>query len=355
MSIKKIQNQFPFRRLFNTLALLSFILQFIIISYNHTTGYAVVPSTGAFFLRWFIASGYTVIAALPVVYADLFIITKMNRLFPWNEQAIKRIPAELFFGIMTAVIISSAVTLLSHSIENYEQNLSRVFINNALIFTVVNIVIIAVLEALMFFKRSKHAEQKSEALKQELSQIKFELLKNQINPHFMFNSLNVLSSLISSKPDKAQDFIDEFSSLYRYILETIEKPVVSLQSELEFVRSYLFLQEMRYGKNLRSEIEIPASVLNHFIPPLSLQTVLENAVKHNIISDEQPLTIRIGCQNDHLLISNNLQTKQSSGYSSHLGQRNLSKRYEMISEQQPEFIMKNREYCVKLPLLKNDE
>jgi LytS/YehU family sensor histidine kinase len=239
-------------------------------------------------------------------------------------------------------------------IDAYDQKLHSVLITNALIFSVVNIILMTILEALIFFNDSKESKIKAENLEKELSQIKFEVLKNQINPHFMFNSLNVLSGLIENDVAKAQQFIDEFSMIYRYVLETIEKPVVSLNEELGFVRSYIFLQQIRYGEDLLMEVNIPAHLLNLYLPPLSLQIVLENAIKHNVISTSKPLKIEIFHDQSWLSVRNNIQAKISSAYSSGLGQKNMIKRYSMISDKIPEFIVEATHYLVKLPLLENE-
>jgi LytS/YehU family sensor histidine kinase len=209
----------------------------------------------------------------------------------------------------------------------------------------------AVFEAWLFFRESNSARQKAEMLEKELAQIRFEILKSQINPHFMFNSLNVLSGLIEKDVSGAQLFIDEFSRIYRYVLETIEKQVVTLEEELNFVRSYSYLQQIRYGGSLNVSVNIPAELLKMLLPPLSLQTVLENSIKHNIISKTNPLQVEITSERQWLIVINNLQPKISSGRSTGLGQKNLIKRYEMISDNIPGFIVQSNKYIVKLPLL----
>jgi PAS domain S-box-containing protein len=188
-------------------------------------------------------------------------------------------------------------------------------------------------------------------MQKENLQSQFEVLKQQVNPHFLFNSLNVLSGLIEKDASKAQLFIDEFSQIYRYVLETIEKPVVTLGMELGFVRSYIFLQQIRYGENLTFAVNLPSDLLKRYMPPLSLQVVLENAIKHNIVNENQPLHINIFHEDDCLNVSNNLQPKISMGKTTGLGQKNMVKRYAMISEKVPSFKVVNDQYIVQLPLL----
>jgi len=191
-------------------------------------------------------------------------------------------------------------------------------------------------------------------VQKENLQSQFEVLKSQINPHFMFNSLNVLSGLINVDVVKAQLFIDEFSQIYRYVLETIEQPVVTLNKELEFMRSYLLLQQIRYGSSLTYSVQISADQLQHLVPPLSLQVLLENAIKHNIVNEEKPLKIEIYSKGEFLFIKNPIQPK-ISGTSTGLGLKNLIKRYALISHLNPKFKVENNFYIAKIPLIKVDQ
>jgi LytS/YehU family sensor histidine kinase len=170
----------------------------------------------------------------------------------------------------------------------------------------------------------------------------------------MFNSLNVLSGLLEKDIAKAQLFIDEFAQIYRYVLHSIEKPVVTLKEEMDFIRSYMFLQQIRYGEALTLTVAVPAGVLGTLLPPLSLQLVLENAVKHNIVSNQQPLEVQIYCDDDYLTVKNNVQPKISSVSTTRLGQKNLTKRYAMVCEEIPRFMLESNYYIVRLPLIRND-
>ena len=182
-------------------------------------------------------------------------------------------------------------------------------------------------------------------------QSQFDILRQQINPHFLFNSLNVLSGLISKDASQAQLFIDEFSHIYRYVLETMEQPVSTLNKELDFMRSYLYLQQMRHGEDLTWSVNIPAGILDRVLPPLSLQVVLENALKHNIVNEAKPLQIEIFAHDNSLVVRNRLQPKISKGVSTGLGLKNLVKRYALISDLTPVFAIENNHYVATLPLI----
>ncbi|HSG67269.1 MAG TPA: sensor histidine kinase, partial [Bacteroidales bacterium] len=176
-----------------------------------------------------------------------------------------------------------------------------------------------------------------EALKREKLALEYEALKNQVNPHFLFNSLNSLSNLIGKDDEKASRFVKQLADIYRYVLEHKEKEVVSLETEMKFVGNYTELMKIRFGDNLRVNIDLPGNI-NAQVIPLSIQMLVENAIKHNVVSRDMPLTIDIRMEEDnHLKISNNLQKKSSilreevNDWEKH-GLRNIRSRYEYLSE-----------------------
>jgi len=350
-----INRLFPFPKLFKVLVVMSVLLQCVIISYNHFFGYYIVAGFSEFINRLVYSSVLTTIAAFMIAYPDLFIIRYLNKPFPWGRKILVRINIQLAITILIALIISTIITLLAHWMDAYKENIESVLITNAMIFSVVNLILMITLEAWIFYMDSRYSRNMADNLEKELALIRFEVLKSQINPHFLFNSLNVLSGLVSKDVVKAQLFIDEFSMVYRYVLETIEKQVVSLGDELGFMHSYMFLQQIRYGENLILQVNISSKQLRKLMPPLSLQLVLENAIKHNEISEAKPLTIAIYCQDGYLLVKNVLQPKFSSGKSTGMGQKNLFKRYELLNDELPTFTVENSNYIAKLPLIDNDE
>ncbi|HLN53560.1 MAG TPA: histidine kinase [Lentimicrobium sp.] len=338
----------------NFVLLISFSIQFILVAYNHFTGFAVITSFLNLIVRLVYGTALTIVAGFLIALADLMVIRYLNRKFAWNSRPVARTIIQFVSSILIAIAGTTVLTVVSHIISPYREGLPAILWLNGLITSVINLIIMAILEALVFFNESNNARLKAEALEKELYTIRFEVLKNQINPHFMFNSLNVLSGLIEKDAEKAQQFIDEFAHIYRYVLETIEKLVVPVSDELGFVRSYIFLQQIRYGEAVRLTVDVPAEALNMVLPPLSLQLVLENAIKHNIVSISQPLTITILYKGQKLTVINNIQSKVSSGVSTGLGQKNLAKRYLMISDEVPEFRMIDNQYIVELPLIDTD-
>ena len=356
MSFSSINRLFPFRKLFSFLLGISVGIQFCIILYNHYSGYAIIENATHLVVRLAFGSLLSLIGGFMLAYPNLFFIHFLNKILPWNKKNFLRVAIQFFFALLLAVPISIFITLLSNAVSPFtNDDLKSILFYNALIASGINILLMISLEAWLHFNESSQSKIKAENLEKELSQIKFEVLKSQINPHFMFNSLNVLSGLIDTDVSKAQQFIDEFSMIYRYVLETIEKPVVTLNEELKFIRSYLFLQQMRYDHSLILRIDLPGDLLKMFLPPLSLQAPVENAIKHNIVNSDHPLKIEIYNESDWLVIKNNLQPKISSGTSTGLGQKNMIKRYAMITDRSPKFMVKTEHYEARLPLIKPEE
>lgn len=333
---------------------LAFFVQLIIITYNYVTGYIVVPNVGNFLTRLAIGTLFSFLFALILVYLDLQIINSLDKIFFLPEKLLARIPVEIILTVLAGIIIGSSVTILAGTLMPYANGLLKIIINNSLITSVLNIIIITVIEAIIWFKRSQQALLKAERLEKENSQIRFETLKSQLNPHFLFNSLNVLSSLIKKDSDKAQNFVDEFSSVYRYTLDVIEKSVVELKEEIDFTKSFLFLQKIRFDNAVDMEINVDASKLNYLVPPLAVQTLLENAFKHNKTTTDSPLKIEIHNENDSLVVINNLQPKIKGVDSKGVGLSNLRKRYELLGEKLPQFSVTEKEYIAKIPLIKPD-
>ena len=298
-----------------------------------------------------IGTSFSFIFALLLVFLDIQIINRLDKLFRLPEKLIPRIPSELILTVITGALIGTTVTVIAGSIMPYQDGLIKNIITNSIITSVINIIMISVIEAISWFKRSQETLLVAEKLEKENSQIRFETLKSQLNPHFLFNSLNVLSTLIKKDSDKAQNFVDEFSSVYRYTFDVIEKPVVELREELDFAKSYLFLQKIRFDNAVDMEIKVDASKLNYFVPPLAVQTLLENAFKHNRASVDNPLNIRIYDEDNFLVIVNNLQPKIKGSDSKGVGLNNLKKRYELLGEELPHFSVTEKEYVAKIPLI----
>ena len=194
-----------------------------------------------------------------------------------------------------------------------------------------------------------------QAAKMEKDQVmaQFEILKSQINPHFLFNSMNILSSLIPKSPKLAVKFTSQFSKVFRKLLENNEEIVIPLEQELDFIKSFLFLQKMRFDKSLEIEVKIEKKKLNKALPPFGLQLLIENAIKHNIISEEAPLKIVISNEGDYLQVQNNLQLRGEHGESTGIGLKNLKARYNLLTDLPVIIEETAAHYTAKIPLIED--
>ncbi len=180
---------------------------------------------------------------------------------------------------------------------------------------------------------------------------KIEILKSEVNPHFLFNSLNNLVGLIEENQAVAANYVQELSAVYLYVLKSKEKELVELSDEINFAKSYSFLLFKRFGNNLQLNIDIAQKFLNHYVPPLCLELLIENAVKHNIVTPSKPLRIDIFIENNYLIVKNNLQLKTISEPSTKIGLQNIEKRYAILTDKKTEIIKTKKDFIVKLPLI----
>jgi hypothetical protein len=275
----------------------------------------------------------------------------------WIKDTNKRVTAGIVGTILYTVPIVLGINYITWVVI-HDLDPALFFSGNRfmihLFYIILSLGISTFLHAKDFMKNWKTA-MTQESTKQEIvaktETAKFESLKNQIDPHFLFNSLNVLTSLIGENPYQAEKFTTKLSKIYRYVLEQRNKDLIPLSEELKFAKTYMELLGMRFEDAV--QFEIPSTVSNEElkIVPLSLQLLLENAVKHNVVSSSKPLTIRIYEQDDCLIIENNINPKEAMGKSTKVGLRNIADRYGLITQKRVMIENDNTTFKVSLPLL----
>ncbi|MFC5408976.1 sensor histidine kinase [Larkinella bovis] len=237
------------------------------------------------------------------------------------------------------------------ALPGFEPEMGRLAL--AMIFTTLIVAIVVITyESMDNFGNWQESRKEIDTLSKAQLQAQLDTLRQQVNPHFLFNSLNSLTALISENPEKAEVFAEELSSVYRYLLRSNESPLTPLASELEFIESYYHLLKTRHGEALKLETRIQPGTEIRQLPPLTLQLLVENAVKHNIILPEQPLTIVLTTNaHQHLIVSNNLQRKPSRVFSNGVGLSNILSKYQMLGQPAPTVEEDDREFRVTLPLV----
>lgn len=325
---------------------------------------ALVISVGSFAECIATGEGYGILAREILIsfvmsstlsYGGFLMEDYFDRTISWIQYPVKRLILESLCYFLYVFCASIIIIFLFQFFVTKTFILDNIPWNRLVRWTQfpmkISFVILFILISRSFLLEWRTAAIESEQLKTERFAQQYQSLKNQLNPHFLFNSLNVLSNLVYENPDTAARFIRQLSGIYRYVLEVQQEELVSLKQELGFAENYLSLQKIRFEESLQYHIRVNADTTGS-LPPLSLQLLLENAIKHNVASMENPLRIDIELINDHLIIKNNLQPKSSlPDESTGVGLANISKRYALLSEKEIEVSSADGHFIVTLPLL----
>lgn len=290
-------------------------------------------------------------------FGNGFLNILLDKKWDWLEQTNLRV----YFGIVVTVLYTvPAVLGVNYIVFVVIQNqplgnfFSERMIWVHLFYIILSLGVSTFMQARSFMVKWKQAS-KTEVTQQRIiagtANAKFETLKNQIDPHFLFNSLNVLSSLIEENPENAQRFTTSLSKIYRYVLEQKDKELVSVAEELSFAKTYMNLLKMRFENSLF--YELPETVINPDakVVPLSLQLLLENTVKHNVVSEQRPLHIRIFIESDYLAVQNDFQKKEVIQSRQGVGLQNIVDRYGIITGRKVLIEQNEKTFTVKIPIL----
>ncbi|CAM1347021.1 2TM domain-containing protein [Tenacibaculum insulae] len=281
----------------------------------------------------------------------------LNTRWNWATQTNERVWA----GVIATICYTIIAVLLIHYIQYvliFKHDFSD-FFDGKLFWSHLFAIIISLGIATFFHARSFMINWKASVQKvttqheivAKTETAKFETLKSQLDPHFLFNSLNVLTSLIGENPNQAERFTTKLSKVYRYVLEQRNKELIPLEEELRFAKTYMELLQMRFEDAVQFNIPTTVSNSELKIVPLSLQLLLENAVKHNVVSSTKPLEIHIFEENGFLQIQNTVNPKEAIGKSTKVGLRNIADRYGLITNKRVEIKNNNKTFTVSLPLL----
>jgi len=276
--------------------------------------------------------------------------------FPWNKKPLVHIAIVLAYILLFTALIISLIYIVSLLVDGKTDDYWVK--NQSFHFAILCVFIFSVTihEAVYLFFLWKKELTRSANLEKENTQSKFEALKNHINPHFLFNSLGTLSSLINSDQQKATQYVNEFSKIYRYFLEVNSNDFVTLGEEIDFINSYIFLQKIRYGEGFTFTKQIDGSYLKSYILPLSLQLLVENTLKHNSISIQSPLHIEVFIDEEEqaLIVKNNLQPRRAED-STKTGLINLEQRYLNFVGKRISYKHDENFFVVEIPLITNEK
>lgn len=299
---------------------------------------------------------YNYVYALTIGVANILFFGLLNSRFSWDKEAKKLI----IYGVVGSVAVSTLSFFLARVIHKigidgytYEKFIEVEHVQNYIFSMLIAFIITLIFHLFYFYKALQESKIKEQKIISKESSARLQALKDQLDPHFLFNSLNVLTSLIEENPENAQDFTTGLSKIYRYVLEQKEKEKISLKEEISFAKTYINLLKMRFEDSIHFKIELSCDQ-GYYLIPLSLQLVLENAIKHNRISASNPLHIGIFIEEDMLLIENTYQPKKQTSDRKGVGLANIEERYSLFTDKKIKIEYKDDKFQIYLPLLKNN-
>jgi sensor histidine kinase YesM len=296
---------------------------------------------------------YTIAIAFVIWEGNRYLLFTLRSYFDWFNKPVRKILALLFVIPFYTVPIS--VLLLVGWYHIFAKGIVdwNVVYLSTLIILICVLFIVHVYETVFLVKEAESEKIKKEQLERAKAEAELEALKNQIDPHFIFNSLNTLSHLIENNTEKAKQFNESLADVYRYILQNKSRDLVLLGEEINFLCDYFSLLKIRFEKAVQMDILIDEQLLNGcLIPPISLQILIENAIKHNEFSGTTPLIIIIELKNNELIVRNEVKRKTLRKASSKIGLQNLNERYKLITNKEIVIEQNDKDFIVNLPVLK---
>lgn len=298
--------------------------------------------------------GYYIFYSIVLTFLNSFYYDYVNQKVTWKRYAKYRLVISALGGVLVTMLgilwirIVVGLGFEGKDWDTFVAGEEPAFYVVALLITMV---VSVFFHAVYFYKNWQEKRVKEQKIIAGTASARFDALKNQLDPHFLFNSLNVLTSLIEEDPDQAQRFTTSLSKVYRYVLEQKNKDLVTVDEELNFARTYVRLLKMRFEDSIIFEIPESCSLPDAKIVPLSLQLLLENAVKHNVVTASKPLHIKVYEQDGMLVVSNNLQEKQVVKKSSGVGLQNIKQRYNILTDREVVIEKSTLDFRVALPML----
>ncbi len=322
--------------------LLSFVTDFLI-NNSFGRGLPVIEAV----ISWAVALFFATVDWLIMRKILIFLRKK----YPSFQDDVRRIVYFIIGIILTVVIVDFLGTLFFKYVIGLNYHMIEK-LRLLIPVIIVSMMTMAIYEAIYFYTRLKISIRQEEQSKQVIVEAQLDALKNQAQPHFFFNTLNTLKDIIDQNTkEEAKDFVDKLSDIYRFILDKRDTNLITLDDEINFSKAYAHVQKERFGDNLHIHWNISPDILSKAVIPMSIQLLLENAIKHNVVSRSKPLTIEIKNVGNKIIVSNPLQPKTTQLPSTKLGLENISRRYALISETPVEIINDNTFFEVRLPLI----
>lgn len=321
-----------------------------------------------FFITYFIVMGDAVetvslgtlesvlgiVVGISSAYLIFITAVQLDRFLPWHKSEGNRLLVGVFVHFIVALGWSVLLLYLISSFFSESMNFETIQELYLIKLSILLFILILIIEIIYFalYSYYSYTTFQIETVRQERKQIELQLkaLKSQLSPHFLFNSLNTISSLVFKDKEKAEGFIRKLAEMYQYTLQSYQQKLITLKEELDFVDSYQYLLKTRFGDKFQCEVEVDSELYDTKIPPLTLQMLIENAVKHNVLEEENPLKIQVSIDSKYIVVRNNITRKPKKVSSFQIGLKNINARYLLLHEEG--IIVTNGEnFQVKVPVI----
>lgn len=331
--------------------LIPIIIAFALATSTYITLYLTEADQGLY-----LTAGWITITLFLIWFLNRLLTKKLDKRLPWLRFGNKRFYWQLFMGIvLSLLVINLNYFILKLGLTQDPPDQSQIISMNVLGLLIL-LPVISINFGIQFLSNWKNAQLKAEEFQKETIKAELTTLKNHLDPHFLFNNLNILSSLITLDPDLSQTYLEKFAEVYRSILQSSKEELITLNDELKFIASYLYLLDIRFEDTIQTFIDIESDDHTKYLPPLTLQMLIENAIKHNVITEIRPLKIYISSQNGFVTVKNNLQEKKiESRNSSKSGINNIKKRYAYFTDKEVEVFKNPESFIIKIPLVELEE
>jgi two-component system LytT family sensor kinase len=291
-------------------------------------------------------AGITAAFAVVMWHFNIYMLFRKGKKPQTQQISFRKLLTSLLFGLVLMLVLAYIQQFILSHIE-FGSTMLMVEVRGILI----NLVFYMFLNLLQQNYENQHVNMELERFRNDNLSAQYDLLKQQVNPHFLFNSLNTLKAMVETNDKQSIDFILKLANFYRYTLESRKLDLIHVREEIEILNAYLFLQKARFEGGFNFSSQLDEEVLNTLIPPFTLQLLVENCLKHNIVSVQRPLNIRILRTGDKLIVENQIQLKNSKENSLGVGLKNIELKYSHLLEKKVEIINENQIFQIKLPLI----
>lgn len=297
----------------------------------------------------------SMVIGIASAYSVCFTGVLLDKLLPWHKQEGNRLLVGIIAHFISVFFVSVLILYLGSLLWTDTLDFTAIREQFLMKLGIVLLILVLIIEIIYFalYSYYSYTSFQIETIRQERKQIElqFKALKSQLSPHFLFNSLNTISSLVFKDQSKAEGFIRKLAEMYQYTLQSYQTQLISLQEELDFVNSYQYLLQTRFGAKFQCSIKVDDDLLSTSIPPLTLQMLLENAVKHNVLSEEDPLKVEVTSDKKYIIVKNNITKKPQKVSSFQIGLKNINARYLLLREEGIA-VSNGQNFQVKVPVIR---